>query len=166
MAEIEQFQPGFRLVDGSQLNEIVDTVNNLTGEGTPQALTASTIAASGAVTASAGITTTTETRTGTLTTVPQVLAAAGATQGDASAITGGVVMVSTTTSAEGVRLPTAVTGLNVLVCAPLLLNVNVYPATGGTIGVAAQNAAVVLAAAKSSLYIAENTTQWRALTGA
>lgn len=29
-SQLEQYQPGYRLIDGSQLNQMVDTVNNLT----------------------------------------------------------------------------------------------------------------------------------------
>lgn len=33
-AAINEFPPGFRLIDGAHLNEIVEAVNNLTGNGT------------------------------------------------------------------------------------------------------------------------------------
>lgn len=51
MAALKQFVPrGFALQDGNQLNTIVDAVNNITGNGTPAAITGTTGAFSGAVT--------------------------------------------------------------------------------------------------------------------
>lgn len=167
-------QTGFRLPQGEWFNTIIDRLNGLMrgtldgiwsgtfngalGGTTPAAVSATTLAATGAQSLSGQV---------ALTTVPQALAAAGANQGAAAAITGNVVMVSTTTSAEGVILPAWVAGANVLVFAPLALNVNVYPPVGSQIGVAATNAAVVLAAAKASRYVADAATNvWRAQTGA
>lgn len=54
MSALDSFTPGFRLVDGSQLNDIVDTVNNLTGNGTPQAGTFTTLSATGVSSFAAG----------------------------------------------------------------------------------------------------------------
>ena len=50
MAAIPQFLAGFRLVTGDALNAIIDAVNNLTGNGTPAAVTGTTGTFSGAVT--------------------------------------------------------------------------------------------------------------------
>lgn len=47
---LNQYQPGFRLINGSQLNLMVNAVNNIQGKGTPGAVTASTLTASGAFT--------------------------------------------------------------------------------------------------------------------
>ena len=41
-AELQQYQAGPRLIDGTQLNLMVDQVNNLTGNGTPGAVTGTT----------------------------------------------------------------------------------------------------------------------------
>lgn len=41
-AQLNNYQPGFRTIDGSQLNKMVAIVNNLTGQGTPQAVTGTT----------------------------------------------------------------------------------------------------------------------------
>lgn len=43
MASILNMLPGFRLVDGTLVNQIIGVVNNLTGFGTPQAISASAI---------------------------------------------------------------------------------------------------------------------------
>lgn len=50
MAAIPQFLAGFRLVTGDALNTIINAVNNLTGNGTPGAVTGTTGVFSGAVT--------------------------------------------------------------------------------------------------------------------
>ena len=60
-AELQQYQAGPRLIDGTQLNLMVDQVNNLTGNGTPGAVTGTTGTFSGAFTltgtaASSGVT--------------------------------------------------------------------------------------------------------------
>lgn len=39
-AQLQKYQPGFRLIDGTQLNLMVDQVNNLTGNGTAVPATA------------------------------------------------------------------------------------------------------------------------------
>lgn len=54
MSALKNFIPGFRLIDGSALNLIVAAVNNITGNGTPQAGTFSTLSASGVVSISNG----------------------------------------------------------------------------------------------------------------
>lgn len=41
------YQPGARLIDGSQLNKMVDQVNNLTGHGTAGAIAGTTLTLSG-----------------------------------------------------------------------------------------------------------------------
>lgn len=143
---------------GDSTTGIDDTV---IGANTAAAGSFTTLAASGNTTLSGNLTV-----AGTTTRTIQTLAAAGATQGDAGAITGGVVVVTITASTQGIRLPTAVAGLQVQVFNNLTLNVNVYPATGANIGAGVTNAAVVLSAAKSNIYLATSATQWLVLTGA
>lgn len=95
-----------------------------------------------------------------------ILAAAGSTQLGAALIASAIVMVSVTASSQGVRLPAATTGAKYLVMAPTAKGVKVYPATGDSIGTTATNSAVSLVLNKSSLFVAENTSKWRVLTGA
>jgi hypothetical protein len=97
---------------------------------------------------------------------PQTLAATGATQGNAAQITAQLVFVTITASTEGVKLPSAVPGMEVTVCADTAKGVKVYPATNAKIGSAATNVAVALAANKTAKYYAFSTTQWRVMTGA
>ncbi len=154
MAAILQQLKGYRLFPGELLNSIIDQVNNLTGNGTPGAVTGSTGAFSS-----------------TLSVAPQILSAAGATQGTATAITKSVaiVTVNTTASTHGVKLPTAATGLMVWVAnaGASVFGIKVYPNTNGKIASASTNAAdTVLAKNKANLYIARNTTFWVVQRGA
>lgn len=50
MVAIKRFQPGFRLMDGTHMNTLVDEINDLTGGGTPGPITGTTGAFSGTVT--------------------------------------------------------------------------------------------------------------------
>ncbi len=138
---------GHRLFTGELMNQIIGVCNNLTGNGTAQAITGTNI-----------------TQNGTFTMTPQILSAAGASQGTATAITKAlaIVTVATTASTHGVRLPTAATGLMVYVAnAATTFGIKIYPATNGKIGAAATNVTdTVLAKNKANLYIAKNTTFW------
>lgn len=99
----------------------------------------------------------------------QIIAAAGATQGNATAISavrGLLVKVTVTTSTEGVKLPVASTGLMLYVLADPAVGVKVYPATNGIIGSAATNAAVALVKNKANLYVGVDTRRWRVQVGA
>lgn len=166
MAKLPQFPiTGFATVLGSSLNAMVNVLNNLTGNGTAQAVTATTINATGLATLSGG-----EVVGGFLSGVPQLLTAAGTTQLGAAAILGSlaIINVSTTASTHGVRLPTAATGLEVTVGNLGTFGVKVYPATNGKIGAASTNAAdsTVLAINKANTYVALNKTLWVVQRGA
>lgn len=95
-----------------------------------------------------------------------ILAAAGATQGNATAITKMLTIVTVTASTEGVKLPLAATGLMRRIFCPGTVGVKVYPNTGDKISTAATNAAVALVADKSNLYIAKDATTWAVMKGA
>lgn len=55
MAALPKFLQGFRLVTGDALNNIIDVVNNLSGNGTPGAVTGTTGTFSGSVSGTTGI---------------------------------------------------------------------------------------------------------------
>lgn len=102
--------------------------------------------------------------------LPGPIVSAGSTQGSATAIVNRVAAVTTATaSSKGVRLPAAATGIEVIVAnlGPTF-GVKVYPATGDKINAVATNAAdtTVLAALKSTRYLALDTTKWVTLRGA
>lgn len=98
--------------------------------------------------------------------IPQVLAAAGATQGAAGAITKSRVIVTVTASTQGVKLPTAATGLEVRVMVPGTVGVKVYPAANAKIDTAATNTAQALVAGKANVFLARDTTRWVTMKGA
>lgn len=99
--------------------------------------------------------------------VPQLIAAAGATQGAATAITGSLAIITTcTASARGVKLPTAATGKMVYVMSGCTQGTKVYPFSGDKISTSSTNSAVVQAGLKGKLYVAQNAVQWWALAGA
>lgn len=103
----------------------------------------------------------------TLSITPQLIAAAGASQGNATAITSkNVIVVTVTASTEGIKLPVAVTGIEVTVANGAAHGVKIYPNTNGKIGAASTNAAdTVLAINKENKYKAVNTTFWVVLRG-
>ena len=140
------------------IDTLVDFYNNSTGNGTAGPITASSLTASGP-TSLAGI----------LTMTPQLITAAGATQGTATAITSSlaIITVATSVSTHGVKLPVAATGKMVwVVNAATTFGVKPYPAAGGKIGAAATNVAdTTLAINKANLYIAKNTTYWAVQRG-
>lgn len=103
----------------------------------------------------------------TVSVVPQLLTAAGATQGAATAITGSLAFLTVcTASARGIKLPTASTGKMVWISSLATQGVKVYPFAGDRIKTSATNVAVVLAGFKSNLYMAKDATTWGTLVGA
>lgn len=94
-----------------------------------------------------------------------VVAAAGASQGNATALptTAQRVRVTVTASTEGVILPAAATGKQRTIFVPGTVGVKVYPPVGGTIDTSSTNSAITLAAGKGSIFEAISTTQWKTM---
>lgn len=98
------------------------------------------------------------------------IVSAGATQGNATAITTNTVLVTTATaSSKGVMLPAAATGLEVTIAniGPTF-GTKVYPALHQFINAGASSAAdaTVLAALKSTVYLAKDALHWITLRSA
>lgn len=91
-----------------------------------------------------------------------IAAAAGATQGNATALptTGQNIVVTVTASTEGVILPTAATGKVRRIVVPGTVGVKIYPPVGGRIDAVATNTAVALVAGKGSIFLARDATRW------
>lgn len=106
------------------------------------------------------------TLSGQIVVVPQILAAAGATQGTAGVITGSYVIVTVTASTQGVKLPTAATGKYVQVFCPGTKGVLVYPFAGDKISTASTNASVLLVLDKANIYVAKDAITWVVQKGA
>jgi hypothetical protein len=94
--------------------------------------------------------------------ISAAVSAAGATQGTATALVSNINNVTVVAvGAAGVRLPTAVAGMRILVRnSDSADTLSIYPATGGTINALAANAAFTLAAGATIELMATTTTQW------
>lgn len=95
---------------------------------------------------------------------PYIIAAIGSTQAGAAAIPLGVTLleVTTTTSAEGIRLPAQAAFLNtgatsITIVPKATVGVKLYPASGEGLNAVATNTAVVLVSAKPVNVIAIQT---------
>ena len=160
MAAIPQFPiQGPSAIFGSHLNKLVTALNNITGNGSAQAVTGTTGIFTGLLTASGG-----QKTSGSKTVGITTVAAAGTSVGTATAIVGtaSVVLVTTTASSEGVKLPTPATGLRIDLYAPTAHGVKVYArASGQSIGTATTNTtAYAVAANKGTFFLAISATKW------
>jgi hypothetical protein len=123
---------------------------NITSVGTLTSL-----AVTGNIT-SANITTSTH----VIRSVATAISAAGTVQGDATALAKDINVVSTVSAGQGVRLPTAVAGMVIIVNNTSATSLNVYPSTSAAINSLATNAAYTHIAAASLQYYAISATQW------
>lgn len=100
-----------------------------------------------------------------LTDISAAVAAAGADQSAATALTGtiNIVTTGTATSADGVKLPAAVAGKVVVIAAEYGDALAVWPATGDAIDDASANAEAAQADNTVAIYIAQDATTWRKL---
>jgi hypothetical protein len=94
--------------------------------------------------------------------ISAAVSAAGATQATATALVANINNVTVVAAgANGVRLPTAVAGMRILVRnSDALDTLNIYPATGGQINALGANAASTLAAGMTIELMATTATQW------
>ncbi len=88
------------------------------------------------------------------------ISAAGTAQGNATAITKEMNIVSTVSSGQGVVLPTAVAGMVISITNTSANSLLVYPASGGTINTLSLNAGFTHPAGATLQFIAPTTTQW------
>jgi hypothetical protein len=153
MSAISQFASGFRLFTGESLNSLVNVINNMTGFGTPQPITATTITTSGASLSA-----------------PTTVAAAGATQGNATAIpvTANNIVVTVTASTEGVKLPSVSVGARYTILPSTTVGCKVYAGVAGqSIGTGTTaTTAVSVALNKATQFIGVSATKWRVLASA
>jgi hypothetical protein len=91
------------------------------------------------------------------------ISAAGTAQGNATAITREINVVSTVASGAGVVLPTAVAGMRITIVNTSANALLVYPASGGTINSLALNGSFSEAAGARLDFVATSTTQWYTL---
>jgi len=96
--------------------------------------------------------------------VGTAISAAGSVQGDATALSKEINVVSTVTAGQGVRLPTATAGMMLIVNNTSANSLNVYPAAGAAINLLATNAAFTHVSNASVQYYAVSSTQWYTVT--
>ncbi len=88
------------------------------------------------------------------------ISANGSTQGTATVLSKEINVVSTVSSGQGVRLPTATEGMVIHITNTSANNLSVYPATNGIINSLSANAAFTQAAGSTLTFIAPTATQW------
>lgn len=91
------------------------------------------------------------------------VSAAGATQGTATALTKDINAVYTVSAGEGVRLPTAIPGMGIIVINTNANNLLVYPATGAYIDSNPINSPYTLLAGTQKQFVAPTTINWYTL---
>lgn len=90
------------------------------------------------------------------------LVAAGTTQGDAAAITTDTVVVSGADGTTGVILPSTEAGMICVITNSDVTNaLNVYPPSGAAISSGSTDAAYLLLANTTNVFLRMSTTQWR-----
>jgi hypothetical protein len=90
--------------------------------------------------------------------ITPALSAGGTTQATAPTINSTITNITSGTG--GVRLPTAIAGMHLIIRNGTASAVNVFPATGGFIDALAQNTAFPLASASTTNIFATTNTQW------
>jgi hypothetical protein len=139
-----------------------------TTSGTLKTLNIGTAGVSGSTTAInigsavSGATSTTTLNGLVIDSISAAVSAAGTTQGTATGLVSNINNVTVVTAAAaGVRLPTAVAGMRILVRNSDSADVlSIYPATGGTINALAANAAFTIIAGATIELMATTATQW------
>jgi hypothetical protein len=103
--------------------------------------------------------------TGSLTkSVAGTVSAAGTTQGEATALTKTVNMITTATANQGVKLPTAAAGLTIKVVNTTAVTIKVYPNTSDVIDGGTVNVGVNLSPYSSVELVAQDDTDWYRVT--
>lgn len=91
------------------------------------------------------------------------ITAAGTTQGTATALTTSLNVVTSVAAGSGVSLPSAETGMQVVVVNTSTNALNVYPASSDAIDSYGLNVAMSLPAGARLMYLATSTSQWYTL---
>jgi hypothetical protein len=92
------------------------------------------------------------------------VSAAGSTQGDATTLTKAVNIVTTATTGQGIKLPSAAAGINVKIVNTTAATIVVYPNTSDVIDNGTVNTGVNLAPFSSVEVVAQDTQDWYRVT--
>ena len=155
-------------VGQSTVSQTTNIQAGATASGSTKAINIGTAGLSGSTTAInigsavSGATSTTTLNGLAVNSISAAVSAAGTTQGTATGLVSNINNVTVVaTGATGVRLPTAVAGMRILIRnSDSADTLSIYPATGGTINALAANAAFTLAAGSTIELMATTTTQW------
>lgn len=139
-----------------------------TTSGSTKTVNIGTAGVSGSITAInigsavAGATSTTTLNGLVIDSISAAVSAAGSTQGTATALVSNINNVTVVAAAaDGVRLPTAVAGMRILIRnSDSADTLKIYPATGGQINALGSNASYSLTAESTIEMFASTTTQW------
>ena len=159
---------GTQTIGRSTVSQTTNIQAGATASGSTKAINIGTAGLSGSTTniaigsAVSGATSRTTLNGIVIDSISAAVSAAGATQATATALVSNVNNVTVVAAgADGVRLPTAVAGMRILVRnSDSADTLSIYPATGGTINALAANAAFTLAAGSITELMATTTTQW------
>lgn len=146
-------------INNTGVTSLAGTTNQITSSASTGSVTLSTpntFIAPGSIASTSTLTAGTFLITGTDSSV----AAAGTTQGTATALTTTYNIITTAASGTGVVLPTSVAGEIITIVNKGANTVNVYPALGSSIDSASLNAAVTIPVNGTATYQAKNGTQW------
>lgn len=152
----------------STLGQTTNFQAGATASGSTKAINLGTAGLSGSTTtiaigsAVSGATSTTTLNGLVIDSISAAVSAAGSTQGTATALVSNINNVTVVAAAaDGVRLPTAVAGMRILVRnTDALDTLKIYPATGGQINALGANAAYSLIAGLTIELMATTATQW------
>jgi len=161
-------QTGTITLGRSTVSQQIDIQAGATASGSTKTINIGTAGLSGSTTniaigsAVSGATSRTTLNGIVIDSISAAVSAAGTTQGTATGLVSNINNVTVVaTGATGVRLPTAVAGMRILVRnSDSADTLSIYPATGGTINALAANAAFTLAAGSTIELMATTTTQW------
>ena len=156
--------PNTKAVGVAYADPQLDSVT-VTGASALTTVTATTVAATGAVTGSS-FSGTTVTASGNLVVASATVAAAGSTNADAAAVVGGFTLVTAGDATKGVILTAPVAGTVVIIKNADAANavLKVYPNSGAAINaLTATTGAYSMAAKTSMMLVAYSATQWYTL---
>lgn len=152
----------------STVSQTTNIQAGATASGSTKTLNIGTAGVSGSTTAInigsavSGATSTTTLNGLVVNSISAAVSAAGTAQGTATALVSNINNVTVVaTGATGVRLPTAVAGMRILIRnSDSADTLNIYPATGGTINALGANTAFTLTAGSTTELMATTATQW------
>jgi len=161
-------QTGTITLGRSTVSQQIDIQAGATASGSTKTINIGTAGLSGSTTniaigsAVSGATSRTTLNGIVIDSISAAVSAAGTTQGTATGLVSNINNVTVVaTGATGVRLPTAVAGMRILVRnSDSADTLSIYPATGGTINALSANAAFTLAAGSTIELMATTATQW------